>query len=89
MLVQRLGTNSKYVTDTIRALGYQSFYDMISQHRVRYAISLIHKKPEEKLANVALDCGFSSLSSMAKAFQSQGKPAPSSYKKKAPPLSPL
>lgn len=89
MLMQRLGTNSKYVTDTIRALGYQSFYDMISQHRVRYAISLIHKKPEEKLANVALDCGFSSLSSMAKAFQSQGKPAPSSYKKKAPPLSPL
>ena len=80
MLIQRLGTNSKYITEIIRRNGYQSFYDMICQHRVRHAISLIHQNPDERLHVIADQCGFSSPSSMAKAFQSQGKPAPSSFK---------
>ena len=80
MLIQRLGTNSKYITEIIRRSGYQSFYDMICQHRVRYAISLIHQYPDERLHVIADQCGFSSPSSMAKAFQSQGKPSPSSFK---------
>ena len=80
MLIQRLGTNSKYITEIIRRSGYQSFYDMICQHRVRHAISLIHQNPDERLHIIADQCGFSSPSSMAKAFQSQGKPAPSSFK---------
>ena len=80
MLIQRLGTNAKYITEIIRRSGYQSFYDMICQHRVRYAISLIHQFPDERLHVIADQCGFSSPSSMAKAFQSQGKPAPSSFK---------
>ena len=80
MLIQRLGTNSKYITEIIRRSGYQSFYDMICQHRVRHAISLIHQNPDERLHVIADQCGFSSPSSMAKAFQSQGKPAPSSFK---------
>ena len=80
ILIQRLGTNSKYITEIIRRSGYQSFYDMICQHRVRHAISLIHQNPDERLHIIADQCGFSSPSSMAKAFQSQGKPAPSSFK---------
>ena len=80
ILIQRLGTNSKYITEIIRRSGYQSFYDMICQHRVRHAISLIHQNPDERLHVIADQCGFSSPSSMAKAFQSQGKPAPSSFK---------
>lgn len=80
MLIQRLGTNSKYITEIIRRSGYQSFYDMICQHRVRHAISLIHQNPDERLHVIADQCGFSSPSSMAKAFQSQGKPSPSSFK---------
>ena len=80
MLIQRLGTNSKYITEIIRRSGYQSFYDMICQYRVRHAISLIHQNPDERLHIIADQCGFSSPSSMAKAFQSQGKTAPSSFK---------
>ena len=82
MLIQRLGTNSKYITEIIRRSGYQSFYDMICQHRVRHAISLIHQFPDERLHVIADQCGFSSASSMAKAFQSQGKPSPSAFKNK-------
>lgn len=79
-LTSRLGTNSKYLAEAIRRNGYQSFYDMISQHRVRYAISLIHKHPDSLLADISDQCGFSSQASMAKAFKSQGKGTPSSYR---------
>ncbi len=75
-LVSRLGTNSKYLTEVIRRSGYQSFYDMISQHRVRHAIALIHQNPGERLADIAIRCGFSSSASMTKAFASQGKDPP-------------
>ena len=79
-LVSHLGTNSKYLTEVIRRSGYASFYDMISQHRVRHAISLIHEQPDARLADIADQCGFSSPASMSKAFKSQGKDTPSSYR---------
>ncbi len=79
-LMVRLGTNAKYLTEVIHRNGYQSFYDMICQHRVRYAIGLIHLYPDERLADIAERCGFSSQASMAKAFKSQGKEAPSRYR---------
>ena len=53
--------------------GYQSFYDMISQHRV-------HQHPDSRLADIAEQCGFSSQASMTKAFKSQGKESPSTYR---------
>jgi len=78
VLISRLGTNSKYLAEVIRRSGYHSFYDMISQHRVRYAISLIHQHPDRRLADIAEQCGFSSQASMTKAFKTQGKGTPSS-----------
>ena len=79
-LVARLGTNSKYITEVIKRSGYSSFYDMVNQHRVRYAISLIHQHPERRLRDVAFDCGFASSASMNRAFASQGKPAPGTFR---------
>lgn len=81
MLMQRLGTNANYIAEVIKRSGYQSFYDMICQHRVRYAISLIHQQPDCRMSDIADRCGFSSPASMAKAFQSQGKAAPSTFRK--------
>lgn len=80
--MQKLGTNPNYLAEVIRRSGYQSFYDMICQHRVRHAISLIHQHPDEKLQDIAFQCGFSSPASMTKAFKSQGKEAPSTYRKR-------
>lgn len=80
LFISRLGTNSKYLAEAIHRSGYQSFYDMISQHRVRHAISLIHQHPDWLLADISDQCGFSSQASMAKAFKSQGKDTPSSYR---------
>ena len=83
MLMQRLGINANYLTEVIQRSGYSSFYDMVSQHRVRHAISLICQHPDRRMADIAYDCGFTSQSSMTKAFTSQGKDSPSSYRKKA------
>ena len=80
-LVSQLGINSKYLTEVIHRSGYLSFYDMICQHRVRHAMSLIQKDPSARLADVAERCGFSSQASMTKAFTSQGKPSPSSFRR--------
>ena len=82
-LMQRLGINANYLTEVIQRSGYSSFYDMISQHRVRHAISLIRQHPDRRMADIAYDCGFTSQSSMTKAFASQGKESPSAYRKKA------
>lgn len=79
-LMQRLGTNANYLTEVIQRSGYASFYDMISQHRVRYAISLIRQQPDRRMADIAFQSGFTSQSSMTKAFASQGKQSPSTYR---------
>ena len=80
VLLQRLGTNAAYLSEAIRRCGYQSYYDMISQHRVRHAIALIAQHPDLRLQDIADRCGFSSPSSMTKAFKAQGKEPPSSFR---------
>ena len=80
-LCQRLATNTKYLTEAICRLGYANFYDMINQHRVRHAISLITQHPDWRLNEIAAHCGFTSQASMAKAFASQGKSSPSTYRR--------
>lgn len=81
-LLQRLGTNANYFAELIRRSGYHSFYDMINHYRVEHAIALIGRGSGERLADVAASCGFSSLSSMSKAFKQQGKSKPSDYRSK-------
>lgn len=80
-LCQRLATNTKYLTEAICRLGHANFYDMINQHRVRHAISLINQQPDRLLQDIAHDCGFSKPSAMTRAFKSQGKPAPSTFRR--------
>ncbi len=43
----------------------------------------IRRVNEDTYADIAAQCGFTSQSSMTKAFASQGKQSPSSYRKKA------
>ena len=79
-LTARMGTNATYLSEVIRRSGYLSFYDMICQHRVRHAISLITTRPDERLLVIAEECGFSSPASMTKAFKQLGKQSPSAYR---------
>lgn len=80
LLMQRLGINANYLSEVIRRSGYSSFYDMVNQHRVRHAITLITQQPDLQLQEVATLCGFSTPSGMARAFRQLGKPAPSTFR---------
>lgn len=80
IFIQRLNTNSNYLLEAIKRSGYTSFYDMINQHRVRHAIALITQHPDWRMNEIAVRCGFSSPASMTKAFASQGKSSPSTYR---------
>ena len=80
LLMQRLGINANYLSEVIRRSGYSSFYDMVNQHRVRHAITLITQQPDLQLQDIASRCGFSTPSSMARSFRQLGKPAPSTFR---------
>lgn len=59
MLMQRLGINANYLTEVIRRSGYGSFYDMICQHCVRHAITLIlEAQVIEKADGCVKFCGY-------------------------------
>lgn len=80
MIDMKIDTNRSYVSETIGRLGYKSFYDMINQYRVKYAIDYIRSHPEEQLKKIALECGFSTQYAMSKIFRTYQKNTPSSFK---------
>ena len=80
MLLKELLTNRNYLGETIARSGYKSFYDMVSHYRVKYAINIIKQEPDVKMVEVAYRSGFSSATSMNKAFASQGMPVPSRHR---------
>lgn len=81
MIDMKIETNRSYVSETIGQLGYKSFYDMINQYRLEYAIQYIRSHPEEQLKKVALECGFGTQYAMNKVFRNYKKSTPSSFKK--------
>lgn len=81
MLHLKMETNRSYVSETIGRLGYKSFYDMINQYRVEYAINYIHSHPEEQLKKVASESGFSTQYAMSKVFRAYKEGTPSSFRK--------
>lgn len=80
VLLKELSTNRNYLCETISRAGYKSFYDMVNNYRVRYAIDVIKSDPSAKMLDVALRSGFASAASMNKAFTQQGFSSPSQYR---------
>ena len=80
VLLKELSTNRNYLCEAISRAGYKSFYDMVNNYRVRYAIDVIKSEPSAKMLDVALRSGFASAASMNKAFTQQGFSSPSQYR---------
>lgn len=75
-----MNTNRVYVSQVISELGYKSFYDMVNQYRVEYAIKCITENSDIQMKNVFYKSGFSSHSAMNKAFNTYKGRTPASYK---------
>jgi AraC family transcriptional regulator len=63
-----------------KAVTGETVHDFIRRIRLEKSCSLLSLNPDMKITNIALDCGFSSSSSFAKAFKQYYKTSPSEYR---------
>ncbi len=80
VLAEMLGTNVTYVTATINSQTGQSFTDLVTGYRIRYAQELMRKHPEMRLMEVAEEAGFASEKSFFRTFKTQLGMTPGEWK---------
>lgn len=80
-LSQKLGVNKNYVSEVMSRSSQGSFYMVINNYRLGYAIEMLRKNPGLKIEHVALDSGFSSVSVFSQIFKRYKKISPSEFVK--------
>lgn len=64
-----------------KAITGETLYDFIQRTRLEKACSMLSSNPDMKLISIAMNCGFSTPSSFAKAFRQHYNMSPSEYRK--------
>ena len=64
-----LGTNSRYVTDSIRECRDMTFTQFINDYRIRYIQQLLRQNPDRKIIEVYTEAGFASERSFFRIFK--------------------
>ena len=80
VLAEMLGTNATYVTATINSQTGQSFTDLVTGYRIRYAQELMRKHPDMRLMEVAEEAGFASEKSFFRTFKTRLGMTPGEWK---------
>ena len=79
-LSERLNIHPKVISETInRHLG-QNFVSFINNYRIEKAKQLLKDQPHYKIAAIAYDCGFNSLSAFNLAFKNSTSRTPSEFR---------
>lgn len=65
----KLNTNSRYVSDCIKASRGISFSQFVNAYRIDYAKQLLSRQPDAKLTAIALDSGFTNQTSFFRTFK--------------------
>lgn len=68
-VAQALGTNVRYISDSINSSTGASFSDYVNGYRVRHAQALMQDRPGMPLSSVATESGFSSESTFFRNFK--------------------
>ena len=79
-LAKILGIQAYQLSEIINVKLSMSFPQYLKNQRVEAAKTLILERPEDKLLTIALDCGFSSLSSFNDSFKTITGLTPSQYR---------
>lgn len=79
ILSRKLHTNKNYISEALSRSSYSSFYNIVNQLRVEYAISLLHNHPEMKMETIAISSGFSSASVFSRIFKQYKHISPSLF----------
>ena len=83
-LSKRLGYHEKYLSSALHSLTGMNFRKFLSSYRIDYAKSLLRNDVSDQLSmsDVAMQCGFSSISTFNRMFLSLCGTTPSEYKKR-------
>lgn len=79
-IAERLGYNEKYLSHTLHELTGMNFRTFLSSYRIEYAKQLLFSG-ELSVMEVALESGFSSLSSFNRIFRQFTGKAPTEYRR--------
>ena len=69
-VAELLATNSRYVSDCIRANEGCSFIQYVNRFRVSHAKELLRRQPETKIASLCIQSGFANETSFFRTFKS-------------------
>ncbi|MCR5579510.1 MAG: helix-turn-helix domain-containing protein [Prevotella sp.] len=78
-LAVMLGTNSRYISDSIKNGRGCSFSQFINQYRVEHAKTLLRENPDIKLSTVCTESGFSGESSFFRSFKAMTGTTPKEW----------
>ena len=75
-----LGTNSRYVSDCIKAIKGCPFLQFVNDYRMDYAKELMRKYPDKKISAVAMESGFSNDKALTRYFKEHTGMTPTEWK---------
>lgn len=75
-----LGTNSRYISDCIKACKDCSFTQFVNACRVENAMQLMRDYPDKKMMQVYMESGFSNETTFFRAFKAQMGLTPNEWK---------
>lgn len=75
-----LGTNSRYVSDCIKAIKGCSFLQFVNDYRMDYAKNLMRQYPDKKISVVAMESGFSNDKALTRYFKEHTGKTPTEWK---------
>lgn len=79
-IASALGTNSRYISDCIRAERGCSLTQFVNEFRVEHAKRLMIEHPEKKMSAVAMESGFSNDKALARCFKELTDLTPTEWK---------
>lgn len=79
-LAIHLDLSPRIISETINRLEDQNFTSFINNYRIAKAQALLNQNPKLKIAAIAYDCGFNSLSAFNQAFKTQTDYTPSQFR---------
>ena len=82
-IASALGTNSRYISECVRAERGISFTQFVNEYRVAYAKRLLIEQPDKKMSAVAIDSGFSNDKALTRSFKDLTGLTPTEWKTQA------
>ena len=81
-LAKRLGYHEKYLSTVLHTLTGMNFRTFLASYRINYAKHLLRGKDSstKQVAEIALQCGFSSINSFNRVFRSLVGMTPTAYR---------